>query len=59
MRGLKPYIKAKKKFDGQFSLYQTYCFYMVAGEGIEPPTSRLWAWQATSALPRDKYCYLE
>lgn len=33
--------------------------FMVAGEGIEPPTSRLWAWQATSALPRDKYCYLE
>ena len=32
--------------------------FMVAGEGIEPPTSRLWAWQATSALPRDKYCYL-
>lgn len=24
----------------------------VAGGGFEPPTSRLWAWRATSALPR-------
>ena len=22
---------------------------MVAGEGLEPPTFRLWAWQATTA----------
>ena len=26
---------------------------LVAGDGIEPPTSRLWAWRATSALPHN------
>ena len=26
---------------------------LVAGAGIEPATSRLWAWRATTALPRD------
>ena len=25
---------------------------LVAGGGIEPPTFRLWAWRATTALPR-------
>lgn len=29
---------------------------MVARDGFEPPTSRLWAWQATPALPRDMGC---
>ena len=28
-------------------------FLLVAGAGIEPATSRLWAWRATTALPRD------
>lgn len=32
------------------------CF-LVAGGGIEPPTFRLWAWRATTALPRDKHLY--
>ncbi len=26
---------------------------MVAGVGFEPTTSRLWAWRAAAALPRD------
>ncbi len=26
----------------------------VAGAGFEPATSRLWAWRAATALPRDK-----
>ena len=26
----------------------------VAGVGFEPTTFRLWAWRATTALPRDK-----
>ena len=29
-------------------------FQLVAGDGIEPSTFRLWAWQATTALPRNK-----
>ena len=29
------------------------CF-LVAGGGLEPPTSRLWAWRAAIALPRGK-----
>ena len=27
--------------------------FMVAGEGIEPPASRLWAWRSTADVPRD------
>ncbi len=33
-------------------------FQIVAGEGFEPPSSRLWASRAAAALPRDKnYLY--
>ena len=33
-----------------FSISQTFCkLFFVAREGFEPPTSRLWAWRATSA----------
>lgn len=28
---------------------------LVAGDGIEPSTFRLWAWRATTALPRDMW----
>ena len=27
--------------------------WFVAGEGLEPPASRLWAWRAAAALPRN------
>ncbi len=33
--------------------YQCCEFQLVAEDGFEPPTSRLWAWQATPALLRD------
>ena len=29
--------------------------FLVAGGGIAPPTSRLWAWRAAAALSRDEY----
>ena len=32
---------------------------LVAGSGFEPLTSRLWALQATSALPRYLFCWLK
>ena len=30
---------------------------IVAGDGFEPSTFRLWAWRATTALPRDMYVH--
>ena len=34
--------------------YQACFRLVVAGEGFEPPSSRLWASRAAAALPRDK-----
>lgn len=34
-------------------IFQIIQIFFVAGVGVEPTTSRLWAWRAATALPRD------
>ena len=49
------YTRAVKFCSPRVPLFQGRCYggFQVAGEGFEPPTFRLWAWRATTALPRN------